>query len=135
MDVFLKKFFPDVYKRESSVKPSDDQYCKFDSQILTLFTSSLYLSALVSSIFASMATRKYGRRPTMMTSGLLFAAGAIVNGLAMNVPMLIIGRLLLGFGIGCANQVKLFFSSLFYFNYHYHLAIKCVYIILKTPKS
>jgi MFS family permease len=75
-----------------------------------------------------MATRKYGRRPTMMTSGLLFAAGAIVNGLAMNVPMLIIGRLLLGFGIGCANQVKLFFSSLFYFNYHYHLAIKCVYI-------
>ncbi|KAL9387121.1 hypothetical protein Peur_020245 [Populus x canadensis] len=39
-----------------------------------------------------MATRKYGRRPTMMTSGLLFAAGAIVNGLAMNVPMLIIGR-------------------------------------------
>ncbi|KAG6781015.1 hypothetical protein POTOM_013895 [Populus tomentosa] len=104
MDVFLKKFFPDVYKRESSVKPSDDQYCKFDSQILTLFTSSLYLAALVSSIFASMATRKYGRRPTMMTSGLLFAAGAIVNGLAMNVPMLIIGRLLLGFGIGCANQ-------------------------------
>ncbi|KAJ6943390.1 hypothetical protein NC652_008995 [Populus alba x Populus x berolinensis] len=83
---------------------SDDQYCKFDSQILTLFTSSLYLAALVSSIFASMATRKYGRRPTMMTSGLLFAAGAIVNGLAMNVPMLIIGRLLLGFGIGCANQ-------------------------------
>jgi len=128
MDVFLKKFFPDVYKRESSVKPSDDQYCKFDSQILTLFTSSLYLAALVSSIFASMATRKYGRRPTMMTSGLLFAAGAIVNGLAMNVPMLIIGRLLLGFGIGCANQVKLFCSSLFYFNYHYHLAIKCVYI-------
>ncbi|KAG6782733.1 hypothetical protein POTOM_012147 [Populus tomentosa] len=61
-------------------------------------------AALVSSIFASMATRKYGRRPTMMTSGLLFAAGAIVNGLAMNVPMLIIGRLLLGFGIGCANQ-------------------------------
>ncbi|KAJ7003989.1 hypothetical protein NC653_009007 [Populus alba x Populus x berolinensis] len=40
----------------------------------------------------------------MMTSGLLFAAGAIVNGLAMNVPMLIIGRLLLGFGIGCTNQ-------------------------------
>ncbi|KAL3599018.1 hypothetical protein D5086_006936 [Populus alba] len=61
-------------------------------------------AALVSSIFASMATRKYGRRPTMMTSGLLFAAGAIVNGLAMNVPMLIIGRLLLGFGIGCTNQ-------------------------------
>ncbi|KAJ6962503.1 hypothetical protein NC652_001229 [Populus alba x Populus x berolinensis] len=79
MDVFLKDFFPDVYQKESSVKASDDQYCKFDSQILTLFTSSLYLAALVSSIGASMATRK-------------------------NVVMLIVGRLFLGFGIGCANQ-------------------------------
>ncbi|KAJ6341866.1 hypothetical protein OIU78_009917 [Salix suchowensis] len=104
MDVFLKDFFPDVYRKESSVKPSDDQYCKFDSQILTLFTSSLYLAALVSSIGASIATRTYGRRPTMMASGVLFAAGAIVNGLAKNVVMLIVGRLLLGFGIGCANQ-------------------------------
>ncbi|KAJ6701649.1 MAJOR FACILITATOR SUGAR TRANSPORTER MAJOR FACILITATOR SUPERFAMILY-RELATED [Salix koriyanagi] len=104
MDVFLKDFFPDVYRKESSVKPSDDQYCKFDSQILTLFTSSLYLAALVSSIGASIATRTYGRRPTMMASGILFAAGAIVNGLAKNVVMLIVGRLLLGFGIGCANQ-------------------------------
>uniref|UniRef100_A0A6N2KS34 Major facilitator superfamily (MFS) profile domain-containing protein n=1 Tax=Salix viminalis TaxID=40686 RepID=A0A6N2KS34_SALVM len=104
MDVFLKDFFPDVYRKESSVKPSDDQYCKFDSQILTLFTSSLYLAALVSSIGASIATRTYGRRPTMMASGVLFAAGAIVNGFAKNVVMLIVGRLLLGFGIGCANQ-------------------------------
>ncbi|CAK7335443.1 unnamed protein product [Dovyalis caffra] len=104
MDVFLKDFFPDVYEKESSVKPSDDQYCKFDSQILTLFTSSLYVAALVSSVFASMATRTYGRRPTMMTSGVLFAAGAVVNGFAKSVLMLIIGRLLLGFGIGCANQ-------------------------------
>jgi MFS family permease len=126
MDVFLKDFFPDVYQKESSVKPSDDQYCKFDSQILTLFTSSLYLAALVSSIGASMATRTYGRRPTMMTSGLLFAAGAIVNGLAKNVVMLIVGRLLLGFGIGCANQVhcslqeSIFFFCYYIYNYLFH---------------
>ncbi|KAH8521874.1 hypothetical protein Peur_040480 [Populus x canadensis] len=118
MDVFLKDFFPDVYQKESSVKPSDDQYCKFDSQILTLFTSSLYLAALVSSIGASMATRTYGRRPTMMTSGLLFAAGAIVNGLAKNVVMLIVGRLLLGFGIGCANQsVPIYLSEVAPYKY------------------
>ncbi|XP_056173628.1 sugar transport protein MST5-like [Syzygium oleosum] len=41
MDSFLKEFFPSVYQKESSVKPSDDQYCKFNSQILTLFTSSV----------------------------------------------------------------------------------------------
>ncbi|OMP09645.1 Sugar/inositol transporter [Corchorus olitorius] len=86
MDHFLKKFFPEVYKKETSAKPSDDQYCKFDSQILTLFTSSLYLAALVSSVFASRITRLCGRRKTMMFGGALFAAGAILNG-AASVPI------------------------------------------------
>ncbi|KAK7406176.1 hypothetical protein VNO78_07796 [Psophocarpus tetragonolobus] len=56
MDSFLKKFFPDVYKKEQNIKPSDNQYCKFDSQTLTLFTSSLYLAALVASLGASTVT-------------------------------------------------------------------------------
>ncbi len=105
MDSFLKKFFPAVYAKESSVKPSDDQYCKFDSQILTLFTSSLYLAALVSSIFAGTVTRVFGRRTTMLWGGILFCVGALVNGFAQRVWMLIVGRIFLGFGIGCANQV------------------------------
>ncbi|KAI3422762.1 MFS domain-containing protein [Psidium guajava] len=104
MDSFLKEFFPSVYQKESSVKPSDNQYCKFNSQILTLFTSSLYLAALVSSIAASSVTRAFGRRFTMLSGGLLFCAGAIINGFAKYVWMLIVGRILLGFGIGCANQ-------------------------------
>lgn len=110
MDSFLKEFFPSVYKKESSVKPSDDQYCKFDSQILTLFTSSLYLAALLSSIVSSSITRKCGRRVTMMFGGLLFGAGALLNAFAKAVWMLIIGRMLLGFGIGCANQVHFSFK-------------------------
>jgi MFS family permease len=62
----------------------------------------------------------------MMTSGLLFAAGAIVNCLAKNVVMLIVGRLLLGFGIGCANQVhcslqeSIFFFCYYIYNYLFH---------------
>ncbi|KAK3429121.1 hypothetical protein EUGRSUZ_E00531 [Eucalyptus grandis] len=104
MDSFLKEFFPSVYKKESSVKPSDNQYCKFNSQILTLFTSSLYLAALVSSMAASTITRSFGRRFTMLSGGLLFCAGAIINGFAKYIWMLIVGRILLGFGIGCANQ-------------------------------
>ncbi|EEF51092.1 sugar carrier protein C-like [Ricinus communis] len=118
MDEFLKKFFPAVYKKESSSKPSDDQYCKFDSQILTLFTSSLYVAALVSSLFASAITRKFGRRITMMAGGFLFAAGAILNGAASAVWMLIVGRLLLGFGIGCANQsVPIYLSEVAPYKY------------------
>ncbi|KAF2320105.1 hypothetical protein GH714_023709 [Hevea brasiliensis] len=104
MDDFLKKFFPAVHRRQSLVHQSVNQYCAFDSQILTLFTSSLYLAALVSSIFASYITRKLGRRVSMVAGGLLFAVGAILNGFSQNLAMLIIGRLLLGFGIGSANQ-------------------------------
>ena len=105
MDPFLKKFFPEVYEKEHDMKPSDNQYCKFDSQTLTLFTSSLYLAALVASLVASVVTRAFGRRLTMLFGGLLFLFGAGLNFFASHVWMLIVGRLLLGFGIGCANQV------------------------------
>lgn len=105
MDTFLEEFFPKVYKKESSIHPSDNQYCKFDDQIMTLFTSSLYLAALFSSIFAATISRSLGRRITMLAGGVLFAIGAILNAAANAVWMLILGRILLGFGIGCANQV------------------------------
>ncbi|XP_065858196.1 sugar transport protein 1-like isoform X2 [Euphorbia lathyris] len=104
MDSFFKKFFPEVHEKQSSLKPSDDQSCNFNSHTLTLFTSSLYIAALISSVFASVITRTSGRRITMLAGGYLFAVGAIFNGFAQNVWMLIVGRLLLGFGIGCTNQ-------------------------------
>lgn len=105
MDSFLKKFFPGVYRKETA-DSSTNQYCKFNSQKLTMFTSSLYLAALTSSIFASTVTRTFGRKLSMLFGGILFCAGALVNGFAQHVWMLILGRILLGFGIGFANQVK-----------------------------
>lgn len=106
MDSFLKQFFPAVYAKESSLTPSDNQYCKYDSQTLTLFTSSLYLAALISSVGASTITRAFGRRITMLWGGILFLCGALVNAFAQNLWMLNVGRILLGFGVGCANQVR-----------------------------
>lgn len=108
MDTFLNRFFPSVYRKQKADN-STNQYCKFDSQTLTMFTSSLYLAALVSSLVASTVTRKLGRRLSMLSGGILFCAGALINGFAQNVAMLIIGRIFLGFGIGFANQVRLFF--------------------------
>lgn len=105
MPSFLEKFFPDVYRKEVQNVGGTNQYCKFNSPKLTLFTSSLYLAALVASIFASGSTRAFGRRLSMLFGGSLFLAGAVLNGFAQNVKMLIGGRALLGFGIGFANQV------------------------------
>ncbi|KAI5436393.1 variant 2, species-specific tRNA processing [Lathyrus oleraceus] len=118
MDSFLKRFFPSVYEQEANLKPSSNQYCKFNSQILTLFTSSLYISALISGLGASTLTRALGRRATMILGGLFFVSGALLNGLAFNMSMLIIGRLLLGFGIGCANQsVPIYVSEMAPYKY------------------
>ncbi|PPD77398.1 hypothetical protein GOBAR_DD25678 [Gossypium barbadense] len=55
-------------------------------------------------ISASWITQGLGRRMTMMFGGLFFAIGAVINGFAENVLMLIIDQVLLGFGIGFANQ-------------------------------
>ncbi|KAH6817060.1 sugar transporter 1, partial [Perilla frutescens var. frutescens] len=104
MAPFLKKFFPSVYRREELDIGGTNQYCKFDDTLLTLFTSSLYLAALVASLVAAPMTKKMGRKWSMVAGGLLFLAGAILNGAAQNVGMLIIGRVLLGFGVGFANQ-------------------------------
>jgi MFS family permease len=110
MDPFLIKFFPSVYRKKHSEK-TVDQYCQYDSETLTMFTSSLYLAALVSSIGASTITRKFGRKLSILFGGVLFFVGAILNGFAQAVWMLIVGRILLGLGIGFATQVLCFSVS------------------------
>ncbi|KAG4907383.1 hypothetical protein AAZX31_20G093300 [Glycine max] len=104
MEPFLIKFFPGVYKQMQDDVGHRSQYCKFDNELLTLFTSSLYLAALVASFFASTTTRMMGRKASMFLGGLFFLVGALLNGFAVNIEMLIIGRLLLGFGVGYCNQ-------------------------------
>uniref|UniRef100_A0A2N9FLV6 Major facilitator superfamily (MFS) profile domain-containing protein n=1 Tax=Fagus sylvatica TaxID=28930 RepID=A0A2N9FLV6_FAGSY len=104
MPPFLRKFFPAVYKKTEKGSADKNQYCKYDNHLLTLFTSSLYLAALVASFFASVTTRVFGRKISMCFGGLVFLIGALLNGFAVNIAMLIIGRLLLGVGVGFANQ-------------------------------
>ncbi|KAI3909623.1 hypothetical protein MKW98_014040 [Papaver atlanticum] len=104
MDVFLQKFFPSVYKKMQDDTGRTNQYCKFDSQLLTSFTSSLYIAALVASFAASVTTRIFGRKVSMLAGGIIFLIGSALNGAATNVTMLILGRILLGIGVGYANQ-------------------------------
>ncbi|KAL7168096.1 hypothetical protein ACSBR2_038525 [Camellia fascicularis] len=112
MDDFLKEFFPKVYRRKHE-KLNETDYCKYDNQILTLFTSSLYFAALVSTFGASVLTRKKGRRASILFGSVSFFFGGIVNAFAKNIAMLIIGRTLLGFGIGFGNQaVPLYLSEM-----------------------
>ncbi|VAI31594.1 unnamed protein product [Triticum turgidum subsp. durum] len=112
MDDFLIKFFPDVYDRKHAHLHETD-YCKYDNQVLTLFTSSLYFAGLVSTFGASYVTKRHGRRGSIMVGAVSFFLGGAVNAAAVNVAMLIVGRVLLGVGIGFGNQaVPLYLSEI-----------------------
>lgn len=70
----------------------------FDSQTLALFTSSLFLAGLFTAPVASIVTRKYGRKLTMLCAGIAFLIGSVLNAAAQNLGMLIAGRIMLGIG-------------------------------------
>ncbi|KAF8404594.1 hypothetical protein HHK36_009481 [Tetracentron sinense] len=102
MEPFLHKFFPTVLRKMASAKKN--YYCIYDSQVLTAFTSSLYIAGLAASLVAGRLTRAMGRKATMVLGGCTFFTGAAINGGAVNISMLILGRILLGFGVGFTNQ-------------------------------
>ena len=105
MNPFLMKFFPSVYRKEQEAERNQsNQYCKFDSQLLTMFTSSLYVAAPVASFFAATVTRVAGRKWSMFGGGVTFFIGAALNGASKDVVMLIVSRVLLGIGVGFTNQ-------------------------------
>ncbi|GJN20121.1 hypothetical protein PR202_gb07454 [Eleusine coracana subsp. coracana] len=92
MDSFLKRFFPEAYRQKQDSIVSN--YCQFNSELLTLFTSSLYIAGLVASLAASSVTGSVG-------------------GAAINVPMLLLNRILLGVGLGFTNQsIPLYLSEI-----------------------
>lgn len=112
MESFLKKFFPDVYHQMNGDKAAVSNYCRFDSELLTVFTSSLYVAGLVATLFASTVTTRYGRRASILIGGSVFIAGSAFGGAAVNVYMLLVNRILLGIGLGFTNQVPLLPSYL-----------------------
>jgi MFS transporter, SP family, sugar:H+ symporter len=104
MGSFLREFFPDVYEKMQGDTQTSN-YCRFDSQLLMVFTSSLYIAGLIAAFVASKVTRTLGRRASMLIGGTVFIAGSVFGGAAVNVYMLILGRVLLGVGLGFTNQV------------------------------
>ncbi|KAL9258440.1 Sugar transport protein 5-like protein [Drosera capensis] len=102
MEPFLQKFFPSILRKAANAKTN--VYCVYDSQVLTAFTSSLYIAGLAATLVASRVTAVFGRKFTMVLGGCTFLVGAAVNSGAQNIAMLILGRIFLGFGVGFTNQ-------------------------------
>ncbi|CAL1532975.1 unnamed protein product [Lymnaea stagnalis] len=68
--------------------------------IVSVTIGSAFLSALI----GGYLNNKFGRKPVTLVASFVFTAGAVVLAFASNVTMLVIGRVILGIGIGFASM-------------------------------
>ncbi|OGE49777.1 hypothetical protein PENARI_c020G04991 [Penicillium arizonense] len=61
--------------------------------------------AFVGAIFAGNTADKFGRKMAIYLGCVLFIAGAVIQGAAYTVAQMAVGRLVVGFGVGCGAMV------------------------------
>ena len=109
---FLQIFFPAIAE-QMDANTSENAYCSFNSQTLSLFTSSFFLAGMVSSVPASWLSATRGRKSSMAVGASLYVLGSALNAGARRTPMLLVGRIVLGLGCGFVNQsVPTFLSEI-----------------------
>jgi MFS family permease len=110
---FATRFFPDTL----TLPESSSNWCIFDNHLLQLFTSCLFLAGAAAAMGGSWTSRRYGRKFTMTLAGACFLAGTVIVAAAVHIAMLIVGRLILGLGVGFATQATpLYLSEMAPFN-------------------
>ena len=70
--------------------------------VLEIVTSWVTLGALFGSLAGGYVADHYGRKPALLVAALLFVVGAAIEAFAPSVPVLVVGRLAVGFGVGVA---------------------------------
>ena len=68
-----------------------------------IITSWVTLGALVGALVAGVAADRFGRRVTLLGAALLFGVGAAIEAFAPGPWVLVVGRLVVGFGVGVAS--------------------------------
>ncbi len=71
--------------------------------MIQIITSWVTLGALVGALVAGVLADKLGRRVTILLAAVLFTFGALLEALAPGTTVLVIGRLVVGFGVGVAS--------------------------------
>lgn len=65
--------------------------------------SSTLFTAFISSMISGSVADKFGRRPVILLSSLVFTAGSVILAMAWNKYILLIGRLVVGAGVGFSS--------------------------------
>jgi sugar porter (SP) family MFS transporter len=105
-DFQYKFFYNSVYQHNFVEKPEEtNPYCKYNSQILQLVISCLYLAAAVAAIASEFGARRYGRKVVMIFAGAGFIIGAIFMAAANGMALMIVGRVVMGLGVGAGTMI------------------------------
>ena len=89
------------------------------SSAILLLREAFHLSNLMLGVVTSLAlagaalgagvggplSDRYGRRPILIVTACIFVVGGLVSAFAMSLPMLLIGRFIVGLGIGGASML------------------------------
>jgi sugar porter (SP) family MFS transporter len=113
MNDFLEKFFPVVVVNKELEYESGkgNLYCQYNNQHLQAYISSLYLVGFASTLVAAPITRLYGRKTSILIAGISFLIGVVLKTSAQNLAMLVLGRVLYGWGLGFSNQAAPLYMS------------------------
>lgn len=71
--------------------------------IIEVITSWVTLGAMIGALLAGYLTERLGRRFTILLSAVIFVVGALLESLAPGTGVLVVGRLVLGAGVGIAS--------------------------------
>lgn len=70
-----------------------------------VIVAAVTFGALLGAVCSGHMSNTQGRRKSIMISALLFTLGTLMAAVAFDVPMLIIGRLIMGFAVGLSAMV------------------------------
>jgi sugar porter (SP) family MFS transporter len=79
--------------------------------LVEVVTSWVTLGALFGALAAGSLADRFGRKSALITAGALFIVGALAQSLAPDVPILVIGRFVIGFGVGVASVAAPVYAS------------------------
>jgi sugar porter (SP) family MFS transporter len=73
------------------------------TRLVEVITSWVTLGALVGALVAGSVADRIGRRAAVLVAAVLFVAGAVIEAASPNPTVLVVGRLVVGFGVGVAS--------------------------------